>query len=178
MNWLRRNLVSIRLDLNPLSKCLSRFSKRTDISSPDNPKKLIEERQKNLKYKMAKLIIIIIQFTVMISLMCCGKKEKEIIFRQLDYDKIYKETHKWIKDNADSFRGPQGIQGEQGAAGKDGKDGNMPTIENEVISKIVMDIINNDPDRFRGPQGAAGKDFDPTKPMPTALPVRNKKYEN
>jgi hypothetical protein len=60
--WNKKSLVFLYCCL-----CLSSFTKRTYISSPDKPQKTIEVRLENLMYKMAKLIIIIIiQFTVMI----------------------------------------------------------------------------------------------------------------
>lgn len=82
-------------------------------------------------YKIAKLIIIIIQFTVMISLTSCGKKEREIIYRQLDphyheeMEQIKKERQrlKQAIEEAENIKGKDGRDGEKGDKGDTGEPG-------------------------------------------------------
>jgi hypothetical protein len=117
----------MNLEKKKLVVCLSSFSTRDYTSVPDNPEKTIEVRVENFVYKMAKLIIIIIQFAVIISLMSCGKREKEIILRQLD-PQYYEELERVKKELEETKKikardGVDGKDGRDGIDGKDGKDG-------------------------------------------------------
>lgn len=94
--------------------------------------------------------------TVMISLISCGKKEKEIILRQVDphyheemeqarqeMEKIRKELEETKKikgrdgrDGVDGKDGEKGDKGDKGEDGIDGKDGRDCTYDKSPMATL------------------------------------------